>query len=1220
MSWSPSLPSGSIFYKYEPFSYTFTGGSNFTVSGSSLVTSFCTVTLSNVLFRSTSGFQTTGSFYGEPLTITSSLGAFPYTLFLNAGRFTTASSSVVLYQNESTAIPLTSSVSIASALVTPTLPPGLSFTGSGTAWNIVGIPTLTSASSNYLFYGSNTSQTVSTYITLQVSSERFTLSPLTVGTSITVGTPITPITITNDHYPVTSTSVTFALSGVLPSGLSGVQNGRTYVFTGTPNASSLVSTSPSSISVTLLASTNGGSLTASVPIVFNYTSTVLFTSPSNNSFYPFYSNIAITPIPVAAETKFSNTSATISSYTASGLPSGLSLVGSNIQGTPTSLSSGSLVTLSATNSSGVSGTSQTTIKVNPVTVSVSTSVATTQTYIVGQAITPVTFTVASAAYTSISLSSWTTQLTNLPPGVTATTSGSTVTLSGVPILAAITSVIPLTLSVTSPDGTTGSASFQYAVNADVFTFIPSVSSYIFAQNVPITPIQINISTQSGTPVLYYTSVNLPIGLYISATGLIQGTPLQSGSGYLSFNATNGYTTVSSPTTLLYTTTLDTMRVTAPNLSNVLVPGTSNNLPIPLTATTVSGISVAKLVSSNYLYGMTISLYSRGFPINLDSNGVPLTYSTTGTQTMYYSTITSNYDSNGIPITVDSTGRFNTVYSFGDPPAGWFQTISFGGTPPYTVYRYSNGTVITSYSSVSNVIDGTVGSCVSPSVVLPPLSTIKLIGSNIIGGETTTSTTQIVLEGTGTQTVTRYVVAGNPYSLYSSTDSVTYSLLSNYTSPNPPLDFQWNAASNVFLIADGTSNVYSNSTPVTVEPYQPTVSIVYGSDTNWYAIGSNRVYTSPDATTWTSNSFANSTVIPIAAGAVIRTLGTRLVIGSTATANNSCLQYFDMPLTASTLLNQATPSNILSTVSEIYSGSILIAAGVKGTSTLCYSSNGASWLPCSNDFTVAAYDVVAGPGLGWISIGSNTTGNGIKYSSNGSNWLDVVGIPSFTSIGPIQWDGTSWVVFVNSTSVYRHDALTTTILDATSWTLTSTSFPTSIPPYLFPTPIYSPSTPPTPILVIGVTPTGPVFTSPTQISQAYQYVPITPIIFDAGPGVVFFLSTTLPNGLKWTTNIPNGTNYYQASISGQSVQTGTFSITVYAQSSAGISRKTISISVNQVFTSVDHATAAAYTAYTREKVIADAAVNARDNRVLPSSVGPFLLDRPKDVETVVICCD
>jgi hypothetical protein len=103
-------------------------------------------------------------------------------------------------------------------------------------------------------------------------------------------------------------------------------------------------------------------------------------------------------------TRFSNTSATISSYNATGLPGGLSLVGSNIQGTPTSLSTGSIVTISATNSSGVSGTTQTTIKVSPVVLSVTASVTTTQTYIVGKAITPVTFTVGSDAYPTVSLS------------------------------------------------------------------------------------------------------------------------------------------------------------------------------------------------------------------------------------------------------------------------------------------------------------------------------------------------------------------------------------------------------------------------------------------------------------------------------------------------------------------------------------------------------------------------------------------------------------------------------------------------------------------------------------------------------------------------------------------------------------------------------------------------------------------------------------------------
>jgi hypothetical protein len=930
-----------------------------------------------------------------------------------------------------------------------------------------------------------------------------------------------------------------------------------------------------------------------------------------------YSNIAITPIEVTARTFFPYSS-NIASSNATGLPTGLTLSNGFIRGSPTS--SGGVVTLSATNSNGIIGTTRITVAVNQVTINVSPSVTALQTYIVGQAIPTVTFTVTSPAYANIDLNdpTWTSTILNLPPGVTPVFNGNTVTLNGVPILSSITTGRQLTLSVLSPDQTRSSGTFQYKVDPDEFTFIPSTSSYIFAQNVTITPIQINVTTKSGSPVRYYTSVDLPVGLYISAAGLIQGTPLQSGSSFLSFNANNGYTIASSPQTLRYTTTLDVVRVVSSNTSNVLVAGTSSNLPIALSATTVSGFSVAKLVAMNYLYGMAINLYSSGYPINFDSNGVPFTYSANGVQTIAYSTIVDKFDSNGIPITVNSSGRFVIVYSFGTPSNGWTQRVSYGGTPPYTVYTYSNGNTITAYSNISNAIDGRVTSCVSPAIVLPPKTIINLIGSNIIGGETTTSTTQIELQGTGTQLVTRYVLKGNPYSLYTSTDGENYSLVTTYSS-YVPHEFQWNSTSNVFLIADGSSTVYSNSVPVLFD--QPVSSVTYGD--RWYAAGNNVIFASPDGTNWTTINFSGNVNIPITSGIILRDIGDRIIVGSALGEFNSCLQYFDTNVEGTYVIYQATPSDILSNVNTIYTGSRLIAAGAKGTSTLCYSSDGITWLPCSNDFTGVAYDVVAGAmNLGLIATGSNLVGGySIKYSTDGIAWSDVVGLPTFAKLGPIQWDGTSWVVFVDSNKTYSHDALVSTILDATTWELATISFPSNGTVHLFPKPIYGTvAVPPTPTLVIGVTSVGPTFISPTQVDNAYQYVPIAPIIFDAGPGVVFFLASTLPRGMSWNTNIPVSTNYYRASITGQSVQIGTFQITVYAQSPVGITRKTFTIVVREVFTSVDHATAAAYTAYTREKVIADAVVNARDNRVLPSSVGPFLLDRPKDVETVVICCD
>jgi len=189
---------------------------------------------------------------------------------------------------------------------------------------------------------------------------------------------------------------------------------------------------------------------------------------------------------------------------------------------------------SAESNTPTTTTTTTTIAVSPVVLVVTSSVTTTQSYVVGRAITPVTFTVKSDAYPTITLTSSNTQFTNLPSGINLAYSGSSVTLSGIPKIDGITTGSTLTCTVTSLDGATGSGSFQYIIVADAFTFAPSTASYIFAQNTPITPIQVNVTTNSGTPVLYFTSVNLPVGLYITATGSIQGTPLEAGSGSLSF--------------------------------------------------------------------------------------------------------------------------------------------------------------------------------------------------------------------------------------------------------------------------------------------------------------------------------------------------------------------------------------------------------------------------------------------------------------------------------------------------------------------------------------------------------------------------------------------------------------------------------------------------------------------------------------------------------------
>jgi hypothetical protein len=256
----------------------------------------------------------------------------------------------------------------------------------------------------------------------------------------------------------------------------------------------------------------------------------------------------------------------------------------------------------------------------------------------------------------------------------------------------------------------------------------------------------------------------------------------------------------------------------------------------------------------------------------------------------------------------------------------------------------------------------------------------------------------------------------------------------------------------------------------------------------------------------------------------------------------------------------------------------------------------------------------------LAIGSNGTTPGVKYSADAINWINVgLSFPTGTVLGPIQFDGTSWCVFVGC-NVYRHDAYAGNIADSTTWTMTAATFAGSSPTdvlYTFPPPIVT-GGPPTVTLYIGETPNGPTFTSPTRSTyELYQYVVMPSLVFTAtsieGDVPVYFLTSTPPAGMSWDSA--------SATLSGRSVQLGTFSVDVYAQSTVGVSKKTVTFIVSQVVVSHKTPTAAAYTAYQRAKVIADAATATVDNHAVPFEVGPFLLNRPPNKTSAPeVCCD
>jgi hypothetical protein len=138
-----------------------------------------------------------------------------------------------------------------------------------------------------------------------------------------------------------------------------------------------------------------------------------------------------------------------------------------------------------------------------------------------------------------------------------------------------------------------------------------------------------------------------------------------------------------------------------------------------------------------------------------------------------------------------------------------------------------------------------------------------------------------------------------------------------------------------------------------------------------------------------------------------------------------------------------------------------------------------------------------------------------------------------------------------------------------------------------------------------------------VYELYQYVEMPSLVFQAiapdGDIPVYFLASTPPAGMSW-----DSTTF---TLSGRSVQLGTFTVDVYAQSLAGIRKKTLTFIVSQVQIGHKTPTAAAYTAYQRAKVIADAATATVNDHAVPFEVGPFLLNRPPNKVTAPeICCE
>ena len=1177
---SPTLSNNTVFFKYEPFNppYRFTGGSNFTASGT--LVSYCSGQGSTALtFDSGSnGFLSIGAASGESLVVScridDALVSNSYVLFIKDGRFTLTPSNITpltLYQNEpisntvGSVIRFTSKTPLTTVFSTPSLPSGLSeFTSSNQIdWILTGVPSIVSANSNYLILGSNTTngRLVTTSLAIQVKTERISITPSASNATLLLESPFVsgpfevkgPLSATGNvvflatNLPpgigLTTTPLTPPLNPpstlTVPSLPTSVYLYGTPTFPGVSNTSYITSIS---------ALTNGLRILSNrATCTFNYSPSIYFMNVQSAEFY-----LGVPSSTEYTAIVFPSSLNTVTYSTTSLIPSGLTFVNGVLSGTATSLWSNAFTILGVSGS--ISNTATITLTVIPLTVT-ATSTVPSSTFIVGKTISPITFTFSSPAYP---FGTFLTSVTpTLPPGFNATLFENTVIVTGTPTTVSSGS---LEVKVQTLDGTQFTTSTPYTTIADTFTYSAPSTFFSWIQNVEITPIQFSVNTVSGRPIVFFSgTAALPTGIYLDPYGVLQGIPINSTTGTSNLEgivATNRYSTLSpSVGQFTYSTIPDRIHLLNSNSPIQMTPSTA--ITIPLTYQSTSGRvlpTTTPITFSNYTYGLTFTL---------------------------------------------------------------------GG------------------------VSGTLESCSSSQIILPDYTSLNgVVGSNLIP-------TVLALSNLNPPMIHRATMryTGSNYAVYEDEGDLAFTV---HTQGDLTIPHSLESSGDSLALADGTKNlqISVNQAPFSTVLFSSNIyySVYSTSLSRWIALPVDRdsqfdglFFSSTSSNNWLINSTWTSNGFTISGGNliandepnspfIVHMFNSNLMVGgkgllysilnSAPVANAQINFFFD---TSYTLTN---------TLSLSSSSTRVVAAGT-GPTTLVHSSDGIIWSNAVNAFTSVAYQAIWGRQIGsWLAIGSNISGVGVKYSLNGSTWIDIPFVfQGSPALGPIQFDGTSWCMFVKSNltsissgmdssfSMYRHDALNSTLSNVSTWTITPVTFSgasqTDVPRLVsFPLARYTSNGPPVPSLQINNTSLGPTFTQPTITDYlVFQYVPITPITLYAGEDVIYFLGNTasLPPGMVW--------NASTATLSGLSVQLGVFTLELYAQSLTGLSRLVLTFKVNRVPIHPNLPTASSYTSYLREKVVADSASSAMNAQVVPFEVGSFLLERPPVITTAPeICCE
>jgi hypothetical protein len=1223
--WGNPIPINNVapLFKFEPFDASFNanrcGGETndiltYSLSSTELIGYLSGTGTSNVLFRGSNGPSVA---YTYPLTLrvratsnTTVVEESSTTVTIGTARiiYSPCNSSLVFYRNEPSPAPVFSLVSTDASLIysATTLPAGLSFTRTGArSFALTGTPTVQTITSNYTILAFDTSnRTYSTQVSMVVNPERLIIdvSGSLTQTGVSAFTPIESITFTAQFPPYPSyRSMVYSWSPPPPQGLQFYDSNGSAIVGSTYRVEG--ATTDASFAMTLAGTITESQLrTFALSNVSNYsivlTGTRTFPTPSLSPSLPrtirlefgetifFTSNVprlfaglTVSNFNYSAKTYFpfpTDTSITDIAVTDGFLPDGLAgeFVQSNqrydISGVPTTAGPYSF-TLTATNGASKTTSLPVTGTISNDFITITSPVDTCFNFIQYRSLSnaktgsypyPITYSVSSGSGCNTTFTG-----TSLPAGVTLDLSTSGYVLSGRPTAAAGLTTATLTASVPST-GVSATTTFQYSVSAETFFF--SSPTMDFIQNVPITPVTIDVSTLSENSVIRFSSPDVPAALQVENTGRIAGTVETGSAGSFTVTAFTAYS--SGNKTYSYTVTPDQVLLLPSVYSVATAPGGTVSIPI-------TGYSLSALTVSNYRF-------QTPFPYGLGVNSTSGLLSGTLSTSLPASTTFTVLGSAGI---VDGSlvGTMTTANLTTDR-AALIQIRSLSNIGVY--YSDDNGSNWSQAYSANDVAAAQIGA--KNGVYLIPTSSDTILRSTTGGSYTTVALGQsgssplmtaiVNKPGTSTWWIAGTLSNGGGRSVYvfkSTDDGLT-----------------WDAGTDPSVA--GFTDRSSNASP-SAGVYD---SYLYG--------GVDLTYRDP--------------VLLLGGSDILRSVDD----GATwAKYTSSLIEVARFSLDQGTVWVAAGSSLYLSRNTPTYGGdATTFVYSIDQGQTWTNASSGFNM----NAFDVVyAEGVWLASGFDWDALAGDFLGS-IRYSFDGVNWVALTDIPSVSysaipyirppgAFSTIAYDEGVWKIIRvdNDASVTLYSHPGDTPMDS-GWTSTviTTEFTagdanTRFLSYSIQT--VDPGEDSTTITFPTPT-TGPTFTSPAQTTYAvWQYMPIPAIVFTA-PGATAYFISELPVGLQW--------NSATRTITGACMRIGQQTFSVYARDgSGGITVLTVTMIVNVPRIIKKQNGAGAYTALVRDYTEVNAAINARDTRVNPveeAALGSFASPYAPDVVTPSNC--